>query len=115
CILFIFFFFFSSRRRHTRSKRDWSSDVCSSDLISFTDHPFSKTPKHVLVICRYHDHWLLTNHKSRGYEFPGGKVEKGETAEQARSEERRVGKEWKWRWAPVHYKTNIERASSMQV
>src|SRR5699024_9041238 len=26
------FFFFSSRRRHTRSKRDWSSDVCSSDL-----------------------------------------------------------------------------------
>src|SRR5699024_12805900 len=29
---FCFFFFFSSRRRHTRSKRDWSSDVCSSDL-----------------------------------------------------------------------------------
>src|SRR5699024_11921874 len=33
-----FFFFFSSRRRHTRSKRDWSSDVCSSDL--FFDIPF---------------------------------------------------------------------------
>src|SRR5699024_12222567 len=30
--LSLFFFFFSSRRRHTRSKRDWSSDVCSSDL-----------------------------------------------------------------------------------
>src|SRR5216683_5556263 len=29
----LFFFFFSSRRRHTRSDRDWSSDVCSSDLI----------------------------------------------------------------------------------
>src|SRR5690349_22764880 len=29
---FFFFFFFSSRRRHTRSLRDWSSDVCSSDL-----------------------------------------------------------------------------------
>src|SRR5699024_11931764 len=28
-----YFFFFSSRRRHTRSKRDWSSDVCSSDLV----------------------------------------------------------------------------------
>src|SRR5699024_11778987 len=28
-------FFFSSRRRHTRSKRDWSSDVCSSDLSQF--------------------------------------------------------------------------------
>src|SRR5207253_3783302 len=30
---FFFFFFFSSRRRHTRWPRDWSSDVCSSDLI----------------------------------------------------------------------------------
>src|SRR6478672_10235873 len=28
----MFFFFFSSRRRHTSSDRDWSSDVCSSDL-----------------------------------------------------------------------------------
>src|SRR5690349_22704206 len=37
CFLF-FFFFFSSRRRHTRSLRDWSSDVCSSDLaISFPE------------------------------------------------------------------------------
>src|SRR5207302_7352023 len=31
-LLFSFFFFFSSRRRHTRFSRDWSSDVCSSDL-----------------------------------------------------------------------------------
>src|SRR5450432_4928830 len=31
--MFFFFFFFSSRRRHTRSDRDWSSDVCSSDLL----------------------------------------------------------------------------------
>src|SRR5215813_10453503 len=30
-----FFFFFSSRRRHTRCGRDWSSDVCSSDLAIF--------------------------------------------------------------------------------
>src|SRR2546421_1402370 len=30
------FFFFSSRRRHTRSDRDWSSDVCSSDLIDLS-------------------------------------------------------------------------------
>src|SRR6266498_5479694 len=29
----MFFFFFSSRRRHTRCGRDWSSDVCSSDLV----------------------------------------------------------------------------------
>src|SRR2546422_3044992 len=30
------FFFFSSRRRHTRCSRDWSSDVCSSDLAAGT-------------------------------------------------------------------------------
>src|SRR3989449_1736464 len=33
CLFFLIFFFFSSRRRHTRCSRDWSSDVCSSDLI----------------------------------------------------------------------------------
>src|SRR2546429_3878027 len=32
CTLCVIFFFFSSRRRHTRCSRDWSSDVCSSDL-----------------------------------------------------------------------------------
>src|SRR5699024_11293082 len=31
-------YFFSSRRRHTRSKRDWSSDVCSSDLKKWLKH-----------------------------------------------------------------------------
>src|SRR5207302_3614940 len=31
-LLLLCFFFFSSRRRHTRFSRDWSSDVCSSDL-----------------------------------------------------------------------------------
>src|SRR6266436_6969298 len=31
-MLVFFLFFFSSRRRHTRCSRDWSSDVCSSDL-----------------------------------------------------------------------------------
>src|SRR5206468_8137084 len=41
----VFFFFFSSRRRHTRSDRDWSSDVCSSDLVRalsrfHQDHPY---------------------------------------------------------------------------
>ena len=37
CIVVVFvvvFFFFSSRRRHTRLQGDWSSDVCSSDLLS---------------------------------------------------------------------------------
>src|SRR6266436_7626803 len=32
------FFFFSSRRRHTRCSRDWSSDVCSSDLLRAFDN-----------------------------------------------------------------------------
>src|SRR5690606_41089986 len=49
-------FFFSSRRRHTRFSRDWSSDVCSSDLCSVTlidkhgDRPFHDTAdlKHLL-------------------------------------------------------------------
>src|SRR5690606_41046317 len=36
----VLFFFFSSRRRHTRFSRDWSSDVCSSDL-SQAGHPHS--------------------------------------------------------------------------
>src|SRR5438309_8060802 len=35
----LIFFFFSSRRRHTRWNCDWSSDVCSSDLITFTGDP----------------------------------------------------------------------------
>src|SRR3989449_10470214 len=33
-VYFFLFFFFSSRRRHTRCSRDWSSDVCSSDLLA---------------------------------------------------------------------------------
>ncbi|MEN2768320.1 RNA deprotection pyrophosphohydrolase [Ornithinibacillus xuwenensis] len=50
---------------------------------SYSNHPFSKDPRHVWVICRYKDRWLLTKHKDRGIEFPGGKVEEGESAEQA--------------------------------
>src|SRR5256885_3353515 len=34
--LYLFLFFFSSRRRHTRLQGDWSSDVCSSDLVCAT-------------------------------------------------------------------------------
>src|SRR5215217_9590827 len=38
-MLYCFFFFFSSRRRHTRYWRDWSSDVCSSDLVHEWSRP----------------------------------------------------------------------------
>src|SRR2546429_2413160 len=36
----VLFFFFSSRRRHTRCSRDWSSDVCSSDLGTYNSKSF---------------------------------------------------------------------------
>ncbi|MGP4078367.1 RNA deprotection pyrophosphohydrolase [Pseudalkalibacillus sp. R45] len=51
--------------------------------LSFTNHPYSLTPKHVWVICRFKGQWLLTEHPRRGIEFPGGKVENGESAEKA--------------------------------
>lgn len=51
--------------------------------LSFDKEPFSTAPKHVWIICRYENKWLLTHHRGRGLEFPGGKVEHGETAEQA--------------------------------
>ena len=47
-IMFFFFFFFSSRRRHTRLVSDWSSDVCSSDLILAVAAP----PLFILPISR---------------------------------------------------------------
>lgn len=51
--------------------------------LSFEDHPFEKNPKHVWIICKLENQWLLTKHKNRGLEFPGGKVEAGETPEEA--------------------------------
>ncbi|RWR05916.1 RNA deprotection pyrophosphohydrolase [Siminovitchia fortis] len=51
--------------------------------LAFFRNAFSIKPGHVLVICRHKDEWLLTKHSTRGLEFPGGKVEKGETVEEA--------------------------------
>src|SRR3712207_7356491 len=42
-------FFFSSRRRHTRYWRDWSSDVCSSDLIAETQEMLDFCYEHNIV------------------------------------------------------------------
>src|SRR5438309_6428454 len=50
-VVFLFFFFFSSRRRHTRWNCDWSSDVCSSDLVVEIPESGSldaRTIKHVI-------------------------------------------------------------------
>ncbi|WP_077214317.1 RNA deprotection pyrophosphohydrolase [Bacillus dakarensis] len=55
--------------------------------LAFAQDAFSARAKHVLVFCRYKNRWLLTKHKIRGLEFPGGKVEAGETLEEAAKRE----------------------------
>src|SRR5256885_9380295 len=56
-------FFFSSRRRHTRLQGDWSSDVCSSDLISGSDalqrynHGFAKSEESVRYLENINKHF----------------------------------------------------------
>ncbi|NKE07992.1 RNA deprotection pyrophosphohydrolase [Mesobacillus selenatarsenatis] len=52
-------------------------------ILSFQKNAFEKSARHVLVICKYQGKWLLTNHSVRGLEFPGGKMETGETLEDA--------------------------------
>src|SRR5207247_4566140 len=77
-----FSFFFSSRRRHTRSTRDWSSDVCSSDL-SLRAPAVSVLLEALGVTKRF-----------------GGVEALIEVSFSIRSEERRVGKECRYRWWP---------------
>src|SRR3712207_8739093 len=96
------FFFFSSRRRHTRYWRDWSSDVCSSDL--------------GFEVVAYEVEAVATTagshqHVPRRERRVGGVFERRATTdvthviaatEDGRSEERRVGKECRSRWSPYH-------------
>ncbi|MGV2941735.1 RNA deprotection pyrophosphohydrolase [Mesobacillus sp. LC4] len=59
-------------------------DMNGGDVIlAFQENAFEKSARHVLVICKYQGKWLLTNHSVRGLEFPGGKMETGETLEDA--------------------------------
>ncbi len=51
--------------------------------LAFEENAFGREPDHLFVICRLEGKWLLTHHKKRGWEFPGGKREKGETPQQA--------------------------------
>ncbi|MDR4948952.1 RNA deprotection pyrophosphohydrolase [Neobacillus cucumis] len=51
--------------------------------LAFCPDAFNMKAMHVLVICQFKNRWLLTKHKLRGLEFPGGKVESGETLEEA--------------------------------
>lgn len=60
------------------------TDYYGNDVrLSMGTCPFADKPGHVWVVCRFREQWLLTRHSRRGLEFPGGKVEHGETAEQA--------------------------------
>src|SRR5699024_11761674 len=87
CTVWHICFFFSSRRRHTRSKRDWSSDVCSSDLISDITRPVKKNLSEYRVIEK--------NIQDKIYrKFLGEDLNENEIKFIGdRSEERRVGKE----------------------
>src|SRR5437868_14856971 len=82
-------FFFSSRRRHTRSKRDWSSDVCSSDLADLPGGFFEPMPvlRQALLDVVDEDARLDV------VEAVDVTVVSVEDGSQSRSEERRVGKE----------------------
>src|SRR2546429_4023088 len=96
-----FLFFFSSRRRHTRCSRDWSSDVCSSDL--------QQLPEEYLDLLR--EPYLKKDGRQAALlGIPLGSEEAGYTnsvvgwqpGQIQRSEERRVGKECRSRWSPYH-------------
>src|SRR5438445_2331311 len=96
-VLFLFlFFFFSSRRRHTRYWRDWSSDVCSSDLRKTRGdpHKISASTSTPCPLCS----------PTTACPSTAGKICPPSRATacgciSARSEERRVGKECRSRWS----------------
>src|SRR5947199_6454657 len=85
--VFFFFFFFSSRRRHTRCLSDWSSDVCSSDLVTNCSSRTARLP--YAGSCTGATSWT---------ERPAYRT-RVTSSTCARSEERRVGKECRSRWS----------------
>src|SRR2546430_13253170 len=99
--LSVFFFFFSSRRRHTIFDCDWSSDVCSSDLVLIPGLDSTKEE-----FFAWESAFLDRGMATLSLDGPG----QGETGFRldirpdydVRSEERRVGKECRSRWSPYH-------------
>src|SRR2546422_4429161 len=89
------FFFFSSRRRHTRCSRDWSSDVCSSDLYRIVGAGWDGT---AVIAKRSRKADALIERTVYEEIFPRLTV----PSLRYRSEERRVGKECRSRWSPYH-------------
>src|SRR5439155_7436497 len=99
----LIFFFFSSRRRHTRWPRDWSSDVCSSDLLVVTVAARDEVAhgrdglQNALALGR-----VGAKHRHLFGRQLAGLVELLVTNPDLRSEERRVGKECRSRWSSYH-------------
>src|SRR5256885_12944064 len=94
------FFFFSSRRRHTRLQGDWSSDVCSSDLLDIDSRDVLEgaLQGYLGSLCFIsHDEHFIRAVANKVIE-----VEAGRLTVYPRSEERRVGKECRSRWSPYH-------------
>src|SRR2546429_9104812 len=103
-------FFFSSRRRHTRCSRDWSSDVCSSDLQQgIAVCPGSRSATTVETPGRE-----STSVRSRPW--PTMRFHWRWTARTTfmRSEERRVGEEGRFRWSPDHLKKKKKNKDMQQ-
>src|SRR5439155_8603719 len=94
--LCMFFFFFSSRRRHTRWPRDWSSDVCSSDLLALAEVGGIGLVATDLL-SGHHQVEVRAEVAARGAEQLVVDVRDQPDLE-LRSEERRVGKECRSRW-----------------
>src|SRR2546422_7261722 len=97
-----YFFFFSSRRRHTRCIRDWSSDVCSSDLLRLELLVDAELPG----VDDAHRHVGADGviEKRSVHRLAHGVVAAERERKIRRSEERRVGKECRSRWSPDHLK-----------
>src|SRR5207253_5377342 len=105
-----FFFFFSSRRRHTRWPRDWSSDVCSSDLLLAFDveELFGEVFAFHDCLSRLGDAYGRVRRRTRLDDArPHHRhVARIVSAAVHRSEERRVGKEGRswWGAGQIKYK-----------
>src|SRR5690606_40765901 len=97
-------FFFSSRRRHTRFSRDWSSDVCSSDLGAGPCAARSCSKAGVGLgpatgLAALGGTWTAGLGSTFGrVACPNSSPAGGGAWRGARSEERRVGKECRSRW-----------------
>src|SRR3712207_8101288 len=93
-------FFFSSRRRHTRYWRDWSSDVCSSDLSGEVLVRLPLTAQRMLAFLAVHPRPLMRDYVAEVLWPDNPRRRAGGNLR--RSEERRVGKECRSRWSPYH-------------